>query len=129
MKHLSKRKYVKEIKFKNIKEISFLAIKEIELIIWFIEDDILNSYNIIKGGQYICNLNQCEKESIYIFYNEEEKILIIKQKYYQIINAKLVNIKKWNINQKKKFQSKNINKIKQKKNVKRKLNMNNNIYF
>ena len=109
MKHLSKRKYAKEIILKNIKEISFLAIKEIELIIGFIEDDVLNSYNIFKWGQYIqyiCNLNQWEKESIYIFYNEEEKILIIKQKYYQIINAKLVNIKNGILIRKRNFKQK-----------------------
>ena len=84
-------------------DFSFLEIEEILLINSFIGDDILNNYIISKGGLYIYNLNQCKKESIYIFYKEKERIYIIKQKYYQIKDGKLVNIKKSDINQTEKF--------------------------
>ena len=75
-------------------DFSFLPYKETKIINSFIEDDIKNNYMVSNGGHYIYNLNQCEKESIYIFYNNKERIYIIKQKYYQIINGNLVNIKK-----------------------------------
>ena len=92
-------------------DFSFLTIEETQLINGFIEDDILNNYIISNGSDYIYNLNQCQKESIYIFFNEEERIYIIKQKYYQIKDGKLINIKKSNINQKEKFESRIFNKI------------------
>ena len=76
----------------------------------------MSNYFISKGSDYIYNLNQCQKESIYIFFNEEERIYIIKQKYYQIKDRNLINIKQSNINQKENFESRIINKIEQKKN-------------
>ena len=75
----------------------------------------MNNYFISKGSDYIYNLNQCQKESIYIFFNEEERIYIIKQKYYKIKDGKLKNIKKSNINQKEKFESRIFNKIEEPK--------------
>jgi hypothetical protein len=96
-------------------DLSFLTIVETQLINGFIEDDILNNYIISNGSDYIYNLNQCQKESIYIFFNEEERIYIIKQKYYQIKDGNLINIKKSNINQKEKFESRIFNKVEQSK--------------
>jgi len=75
----------------------------------------LNNYFVSSGVDYIYNLNQCQKESIYIFFNEEERIYIIKQKYYQIKDGNLINIKKSNINQKEKFESRIFNKVEQSK--------------
>ena len=49
------------------------------------------------------------------FFNEEERIYIIKQKYYQIKDVNLINIKKSNINQKEKFESRIFNKVEQSK--------------
>ena len=45
------------------------------------------------------------------FFNEEERIYIIKQKYYQIKDRNLINIKQSNINQKENFESRIFNKI------------------
>ena len=108
----SKLKKIKKRVYNESKgDFSFLTIEEVQLINGFINDNILNNYIISNGGQYIYNLNKCEKESIYIFYNEEERIYIIKQKYYQISNGKLVNIKKTYVNQKERFESKILTKV------------------
>ena len=104
-KKIGKRNYIK-----SKGDFSFLTIEETHLINEFNEDNILNNYFISKGSDYIYNLYQCQKDSIYIFFNEEERIYIIKQKYYKIKDGKLKNIKKSNINQKEKFESRIFNK-------------------
>ena len=96
-------------------DFSFLSHKETKLINRLIEDDIKINYMVSNGGQYICNLNQYKKESIYIFYNMKKRIYIIKQKYYQIIEGKLEKIKKRDISQEEKFESKILTKIEQPK--------------
>ena len=56
-------------------DFSFLSHKETKLINGLIEDDIKINYMVSNGGQYICNLNQYKKESIYIFYNKEKEYI------------------------------------------------------
>ena len=61
------KKIGKRVYNKSKGDLSFLTIEETQLINGFIEDDILNNHSISKGSDYIYNLNQCQKESIYIF--------------------------------------------------------------
>ena len=96
-------------------DFSFLSHKETKLINRLIENDIKINYMVSNGGQYICNLNQYKKESIYIFYNMKKRIYIIKQKFYQIIEGKLEKIKKRDISQEEKFESKILTKNEQPK--------------
>ena len=96
-------------------DFSFLSHKETKLINRLIENDIKINYMVSNGGQYICNLNQYKKESIYIFYNMKKRIYIIKQKFYQIIEGKLEKIKKRDISQDEKFESKILTKNEQPK--------------
>ena len=91
----------------------FLTIEEIQLINGLIKDDILNNYyvsNEIKNKN-IENLNKYDKNSIYICYNKNNRIFIINQKYYQLIDGELKNVAKKYINQKEDYQMKKLRKI------------------
>ena len=89
-------------------DFSFLSANEIKLINNFIHDNILSNYIIIQGGCNIGNLNQYEKDSIYIYYNTNKRIYIIKQHCYVINNGELIKILKKTININENFQSKKL---------------------
>ena len=84
------------------------------------------NYIIFQGGCNIGNLNQYEKDSIYIYYNKNKRIYIINQHCYIIKDWKLIKILKKTININENFQSKKLVKInvpenlykKSKKNIK-----------
>jgi len=75
-------------------DFSFLSANEIKLINNFIHDNILSNYIIFQGGCNIGNLNQYEKDSIYIYYNKNKRIYIINQHCYIIKDGKLIKILK-----------------------------------
>ena len=65
----------------------------------------------MSGKDYIGNLNQDEKNDIYIFYNANSRIYIIGQKYYHLEEGKLKTIKKKYINQHEVYESKKLIRI------------------
>ena len=71
----------------------------------------MSNYIIFQGGCNIGNLNQYEKDSIYIYYNKNKRIYIINQHCYIIKDGKLIKILKKTININENFQSKKLVKI------------------
>ena len=93
-------------------EFSFLDEEEITAINNFINDDILANYIISSNSEInIKNLNQYERDKIYIFHNEYKNIYIIENKYYEIDNEELKYITKSNIKRYLNYESAILEKI------------------
>ena len=93
-------------------EFSFLDEEEITAINNFINDDILANYMISSNSEInIKNLNQYERDKIYIFHNEYKNIYIIENKYYEIDNEELKYITKSNIKRYLNYESAILEKI------------------
>ena len=93
-------------------EFSFLDEEEIAAINNFINDDILANYMISSNSEInIKNLNQYERDKIYIFHNEYKNIYIIENKYYELDNEELKYITKSNIKRYLNYESAILEKI------------------
>ena len=92
-------------------DFSFLTLEEVQLINNIINDDILNNYYILSGQSSIGNLNKYDKNSIYIFYNRNNRIYIINKKYYHLEEGELKTISKKYINQNEVYESKKLIRI------------------
>ena len=69
------------------------------------------NYSISNGSGKIGDLNQYEKDSIYIFYKDNVRIYIINQRYYKFKDGKLNSYTKRYLDQDEIYQIKILTKI------------------
>ena len=92
-------------------DFSFFTIEEVQLVNRLIQNDILNNFIISDGVGCIEDLKNYKMNTIYIYYNNNKRIYIIKKLYYIFEDGTLRNITKKYINQQEKYQLKILSKI------------------